>query len=119
MQYLPALCVCRLAVLAPCNLIARAHTMTCDSHSTLTDGGTLWAENPSGQNKFKDIYIITDLMDTDLHRIIRSSQVRSRITALSTGRQASMRMRTSTGNAHTHAIRVNDLPCEKTAANFG
>ena len=76
MQYLPALCVCRLAALAPCNLIARAHTMTCDSHSPLTDGGTLWAENPSGQNKFKDIYIITDLMDTDLHRIIRSSQVR-------------------------------------------
>ena len=32
-------------------------------------------ENPKGQGKFKDIYIVTDLMDTDLHRIIRSSQV--------------------------------------------
>eukprot|EP00286_Rhodomonas_abbreviata_P008327 CAMPEP_0181320504 /NCGR_PEP_ID=MMETSP1101-20121128/18160_1 /TAXON_ID=46948 /ORGANISM="Rhodomonas abbreviata, Strain Caron Lab Isolate" /LENGTH=362 /DNA_ID=CAMNT_0023428215 /DNA_START=174 /DNA_END=1262 /DNA_ORIENTATION=+ len=31
-------------------------------------------ESPKGQSKFKDIYIITDLMDTDLHRIIRSSQ---------------------------------------------
>ncbi|KAJ1487428.1 kinase-like domain-containing protein [Baffinella frigidus] len=31
-------------------------------------------ESPSGQSKFKDIYIVTDLMDTDLHRIIRSSQ---------------------------------------------
>lgn len=31
-------------------------------------------EHPKGQSKFKDIYIITDLMDTDLHRIIRSSQ---------------------------------------------
>ena len=119
MQYLPALCVCRLAALAPCNLIARAHTMTCDSHSPLTDGGTLWAENPSGQNKFKDIYIITDLMDTDLHRIIRSSQVRTRIIALLTGRQASMRMRASTENAHTHAILGNNSSCEKIAANFG
>ena len=27
-----------------------------------------------GQSKFKDIYIITDLMDTDLHRIIKSTQ---------------------------------------------
>lgn len=31
-------------------------------------------ETPKGQSKFKDIFIITDLMDTDLHRIIRSSQ---------------------------------------------
>jgi len=31
-------------------------------------------ETPSGQSKFKDIFIVTDLMDTDLHRIIRSSQ---------------------------------------------
>ncbi len=31
-------------------------------------------ESPKGQSKFKDIYIVTDLMDTDLHRIIRSSQ---------------------------------------------
>jgi len=31
-------------------------------------------EDPKGQSKFKDIFIITDLMDTDLHRIIRSSQ---------------------------------------------
>lgn len=31
-------------------------------------------ETPKGQGKFKDIFIITDLMDTDLHRIIRSSQ---------------------------------------------
>eukprot|EP00961_Rhodomonas_salina_P010009 134758-Rhodomonas_salina.1 len=31
-------------------------------------------ESPKGQSKFKDIFIVTDLMDTDLHRIIRSSQ---------------------------------------------
>lgn len=31
-------------------------------------------ESPKGQSKFKDIYIITDLMDTDLHRIIKSTQ---------------------------------------------
>jgi serine/threonine protein kinase len=31
-------------------------------------------ESPSGQSRFKDIYIVTDLMDTDLNRIIRSTQ---------------------------------------------
>ena len=31
-------------------------------------------ENPRGQNMFKDIYIVTDRMDCDLGRIIRSSQ---------------------------------------------
>jgi serine/threonine protein kinase len=37
---------------------------------SLTDTGFFW----QGQSKFKDIYIITDLMDTDLHRIIKSTQ---------------------------------------------
>mmetsp|Transcript_32771 Transcript_32771/g.103686 ORF Transcript_32771/g.103686 Transcript_32771/m.103686 type:complete len:366 (-) Transcript_32771:161-1258(-) len=31
-------------------------------------------ERPEGKSKFKDIFIVTDLMDTDLHKIIRSSQ---------------------------------------------
>jgi len=31
-------------------------------------------EKPSGRSGYEDIYIITDLMETDLHRVIYSKQ---------------------------------------------
>jgi len=32
-------------------------------------------------NQFEDLYLVTDLMDTDLHQIIRSKQVSSPFTS--------------------------------------